>query len=61
MPCYENGDVNLTIAKFKERFHERKSEIELKKIIDDLIKQSFNNFWTNKYDSFQKLTNGILP
>lgn len=61
MPCFENTDVNIVIQKFRDRFHERKSENELKKIVDDLIHTSNNNFWTRKYDYYQKLTNGIIP
>ena len=61
MPCFEHADANLVIKKFEERFYAKKSDFELTKILDDLIKSSYNNFWTNKYDSYQKLTNGILP
>ena len=61
MPCFENTDVHIVIQKFRERFHEKSSETNLKKIIDDLIDTSNNNFWTNKYDYYQKLTNQILP
>lgn len=61
MPCFEFVDVNLLIKKFEDRFFVKKSDTDLGKILDDLIKSSNNNFWTNKYDSYQKLTNGILP
>ncbi len=61
MPCFENTDINLVISKFRERFYELSSETSLKKIVDDLINTSYNNFWTNKYDYYQKLTNDILP
>lgn len=61
MPCFENADINLIINKFIERFHSRKGEAELVKIINDMIYMSYDNFWTNKYDTYQKLTNGILP
>ena len=61
MPCFENNDINNVMNKFRERFHEKKSENDLIKLIDDLIKSSYNNFWTNKYDLYQKLTNGIIP
>jgi phosphatidylinositol kinase/protein kinase (PI-3 family) len=61
MPCFEHGDINITINKFRERFHERKSEVECIKVINEIINSSNNNFWTNKYDLYQRLTNGILP
>jgi phosphatidylinositol kinase/protein kinase (PI-3 family) len=61
MPCFENVDVNIVIQKFRDRFFEKRSENDFKKIVDDLIYASYNNFWTKKYDTYQKLTNGILP
>lgn len=61
MPCFENVDVNVVIQKFRERFFESKPDSEIKKNLDDLINCSYNNFWTNKYDYYQKLTNGIAP
>lgn len=61
MPCFEHADISLVLKKFEERFYEKKNDTELTKIVDYLIKASNNNFWTNKYDSYQKLTNGILP
>jgi len=61
MPCFEHADINQLIKKFEERFYAKKSDSELTRIIEDLIRSSYNNFWTNKYDSYQKLTNGILP
>lgn len=61
MPCFENTEISMVLMKFRERFHERKSDMELQKILDDLIYTSYNNFWTNKYDYYQKITNGIIP
>ncbi len=61
MPCFENTELSTVIGKFRERFNERGSESEYKKIIDGLINASYDNFWTNKYDLYQKLTNGIIP
>jgi phosphatidylinositol kinase/protein kinase (PI-3 family) len=59
MPCFEYADINQVLKKFEERFYEKKNDCELTKVVDDLIKASNNNFWTNKYDSYQKLTNVI--
>lgn len=61
MPCFEHADISVLLKKFEERFHSKKSDTELVKVLDDIIKASYNNFWTNKYDAYQKLTNGILP
>jgi phosphatidylinositol kinase/protein kinase (PI-3 family) len=61
MPCFENVDVNIVMQKFRDRFFEKRSENDFIKIVDDLIYASYNNFWTKKYDTYQKLTNGILP
>ena len=62
MPCFntKNGEKpEVIINKLKERFHMYKSEQELKLLIDDLVEKSKSNFWTNRYDSFQYITNGI--
>jgi phosphatidylinositol kinase/protein kinase (PI-3 family) len=61
MPCFEHAEINQILKKFEERFYEKRNDCELTKIVDDLINASYNNFWTNKYDSYQKLTNGISP
>ncbi len=61
MPCFENVDINVVLHKFRERFCEKVSELNMKKVLDDLVHSSYNNFWTNKYDYYQKLTNGIIP
>ena len=61
MPCFENVDVNLVIRNFEGRFHSKKNDKDLSSLVDELIRKSYNNFWTNKYDTFQKMTNGILP
>jgi len=60
MPCFENQERKLIISNFRERFHENKSESEFIKLVNDLINKSNDNFWTNKYDSFQNYTNEIM-
>jgi phosphatidylinositol kinase/protein kinase (PI-3 family) len=60
MPCFEN-DTTLVIKNFADRFHHTKGQLEIQKIVNDLIYNSYDNFWTNKYDLYQKMTNGILP
>lgn len=61
MPCFENVEIAVVIKNFEKRFYAKKNEKDLSIIIDDLIKRSYDNFWTNKYDSYQKMTNGIYP
>ncbi len=60
MPCF-NSDITVTINKFKERFHLNKNENDYINVVDDLIKNSINNWRTVQYDNFQKLTNDIKP
>ena len=61
VPCFDNKDIGGIISKLRERFGEAKNDTEFPKIVDDLIYKSKDNFWTNKYDYFQKITNGIIP
>ena len=61
MPCFDKKDVKKIIDFFRERFHEMKNVDEIKKIVDEMIYKSNDNFWTNKYDLFQQVTNNILP
>ena len=61
MPCFDNKNKNDIFVKFRERFFADKKDEDFPKIVDDLIYQSYDNFWTNKYDTYQKLTNGIIP
>jgi hypothetical protein len=61
MPCFNNVDTNLIISRFVERFHMNKSELEYIKIVDEIINSSLNNWRTDYYDYFQKLTNDIRP
>ncbi len=61
MPCFDKKDIDVVIQKLRERFYEKESDRNFPKIVDDLVYKSNDNFWTNKYDYFQKVTNGILP
>ena len=61
MPCFDKKDINIVIQKLRERFYEKESDRNFPKIVDELVYKSNDNFWTNKYDYFQKVTNGILP
>ena len=61
MPCFFKKNKEDIFQKFRERFHENKKDEEFIKIVDDMINISYDNFRTNQYDNFQKLTNGIIP
>ena len=61
MPCFLKKNKDDIFQKFRERFHENKKDEEFIKIVDDMINISYDNFRTNQYDNFQKLTNGIIP
>ena len=61
MPCFFKKNKDDIFLKFRERFHENKKDEEFIKIVDDMINISYDNFRTNQYDNFQKLTNGIIP
>lgn len=61
MPCFGFQVAKTLLKKFEERFFANKSDKDLAKVLEDLINSTYDNFWTNKYDFHQKLTNGISP
>jgi phosphatidylinositol 4-kinase len=61
MPCFDNKSPTDIFQKFKERFYPDKKDEDFINIVNDLINWSYDNFRTNQYDNYQKLTNGILP
>ena len=61
MPCFDGKNIQEILQKFRERFYINKKDEDFIKIVDDLIVLSYDNFRTNQYDNYQKLTNGILP
>ena len=61
MPCFFKKNKEDIFQKFRERFYEDKKDEEFIKIVDDMVNLSYDNFRTNQYDNFQKLTNGIFP
>ena len=60
MPCFEGKNIQEILKKFRERFYIKKKDEDFIKIVDDLIDLSYDNFRTNQYDNYQKITNGIL-
>ena len=61
MPCFFKKNIDEIFKSFRERFYADKKDEEFIKIVDDMIYASYDNFRTNHYDNFQKLTNGIIP
>ena len=61
MPCFFKKNIDEIFKSFRERFYSDKKDEEFIKIVDDMIYASYDNFRTNQYDNFQKLTNGIIP
>ena len=61
MPCFDNKNLEDIFVKFRERFYPEKNDEDFIRIVDDMIDWSYDNFRTNQYDNYQKLTNGILP
>jgi phosphatidylinositol 4-kinase len=61
MPCFDNKNLEDIFVKFRERFYPEKNDEDFIRIVDDMINWSYDNFRTNQYDNYQKLTNGILP
>ena len=61
MPCFDNKNPTDIFQKFRERFYPNKKDEDFINIVNDLVNWSYDNFRTNQYDNYQKLTNGILP
>ncbi|XP_953957.1 phosphatidylinositol 4-kinase, putative [Theileria annulata] len=59
MPCFLAG-TSYTIEMFKERFMLNQSEEACIRKITEIIDASVNSFSTVQYDTYQRLTNGIL-
>eukprot|EP00919_Chromeraceae_sp_WS-2016_P005273 GHVR01012448.1.p1 GENE.GHVR01012448.1~~GHVR01012448.1.p1 ORF type:complete len:255 (-),score=39.52 GHVR01012448.1:99-863(-) len=59
MPCFSGGG-DTAIQQLKERFMSSLPEKECMKRVVDLIDQSVNNWRTVQYDTYQRITNGIL-
>lgn len=57
LPCF----AEFSLKEFLARFHVKATDQECFKIVEKLIDNSFDNWRTAQYDSFQKRSNGILP
>jgi len=62
LSCFERGDTSVAIQELEDRLW-AKSEMNEKqatKVIDDLIKESENNWRMQAYDGYQFLCNNIF-
>jgi len=57
LPCF--ADIHM-MERLRERFHFGESTRKCVGIVDDLIAQSFDNWRTRWYDSYQRCCSGIF-
>ncbi|KAL3666724.1 hypothetical protein V7S43_008347 [Phytophthora oleae] len=60
-PCFLGRDVSRDLQKLRSRFLLRYSTEKTVKAVVKMIRASYKNKWTKRYDQFQKITNGIIP
>ncbi|CAG9323471.1 unnamed protein product [Blepharisma stoltei] len=58
LPCFR--DFDRAVHEFRERFHLSKTDEKCIALIDSLVYNAANNWRTNRYDAFQRYSNGIL-
>lgn len=61
IPCFYQRKINEIMNEFEKRFHFEISEFEYQTLVDKLVKESLGNWRTNKYDTYQKYCNNIMP
>ncbi|KAG2527677.1 hypothetical protein JM16_001540 [Phytophthora kernoviae] len=60
-PCFQGRDVSRDLQKLRSRFLLHRSTEKTVKTVVKMIRASYKNKWTKRYDQFQKITNGIVP
>ncbi|ETK78529.1 hypothetical protein F441_15769 [Phytophthora nicotianae CJ01A1] len=60
-PCFQGRDVSRDLQKLRSRFLLNYSTEKTVKAVVKMIRASYKNKWTKRYDQFQKITNGIIP
>jgi hypothetical protein len=60
LPCFSKDGGYQTLDELRERFKLSMPESDFVELVNDLIEQSVDNWRTRHYDTFQRLTNGIL-
>ncbi|EGZ05670.1 phosphatidylinositol 3 and 4-kinase-like protein [Phytophthora sojae] len=60
-PCFQGRDVSRDLQKLRGRFLLHCSTEKTVKAVVKMMRASYKNKWTKRYDQFQKITNGIVP
>ncbi|KAG7392628.1 Phosphatidylinositol 4-kinase beta [Phytophthora pseudosyringae] len=60
-PCFQGRDVSRDLQKLRSRFLLHCTTEKTVKAVVKMIRTSYKNKWTKRYDQFQKITNGIVP
>ncbi|CEG45432.1 Phosphatidylinositol kinase (PIK-H2) [Plasmopara halstedii] len=60
-PCFQGRDVSRDLQRLRSRFMLQCSKEQVVKAAVKMIRNSYKNKWTKRYDQFQKITNGIIP
>ncbi|KAG1697543.1 hypothetical protein DVH05_015986 [Phytophthora capsici] len=60
-PCFLGRDVSRDLQKLRSRFLLHYSMEKTVEAVVKMIRVSYKNKWTKRYDQFQKITNGIIP
>ncbi|GMF09630.1 unnamed protein product [Phytophthora lilii] len=60
-PCFQGRDVSRDLQKLRSRFLLHCSTEKTVKAVVKMVRASYKNKWTKRYDQFQKITNGIIP
>lgn len=60
-PCFQGKQASLIIEKLRGRFRTELSVTDAVKHCLDLITNSYGHYGTRQYDTFQWMTNGIMP
>ena len=60
-PCFQGRQASVIIEKLRGRFRTELSVTDAVKHCLDLITNSYGHYGTRQYDTFQWMTNGIMP
>ena len=59
LACLAGQNIDDVIKGLHKKFLFGYKNEQVEKVVDDMIKYNYENFWTKKYDQFQYWTNGI--
>jgi len=58
LPCFR--DFDRALSDFRDRFHPTLTDEKCMSKVNELVESASDNWRTNKYDAFQRYSNGIL-